>query len=111
MPELPIVDAPEQSARADWYGQYRACFAMFDGKHAITGWRTGRAYHALLAGIPVASPTGNPALAWTWQTESPRQLAALLKLTPEEREDIHGQQVKASNAQMLLNASFVQLGL
>lgn len=92
---LKLVTPPEQKERSGWYKQWRACFAMYDAKHAITGWRTGRAYHALLAGIPVAAPYGNPALDWTWRTDSPRDLAELLKLDADKRKAIHEQQVQA----------------
>jgi hypothetical protein len=104
---LYIVPVPEQKERSDWYKRWRACFAMYDGKHAITGWRTGRAYHALLAGIPVAAPYGNPALDWVWRTDSPRDLGELLKQDAQTRKAIHEQQVQASK----LDFPFEALGL
>jgi hypothetical protein len=110
-PSLSIVEPPQQRDRANWYKQWRACFAMYDGKHAITGWRTGRAYHALLAGIPVAAPIGNPALNWAYGVTSPRELASLLRLSREQREAIHARQVQSSNAYMLLNLSLATMGL
>jgi hypothetical protein len=90
-----IATPPQQKERSDWYRQWRACFAMYDGKHEATGWRTGRAYHALLAGIPVAAPRGSSALNWAWQLDSPKDLADLLKKTTEERKKIQEEQVQA----------------
>jgi hypothetical protein len=95
---ISLVTPPEQKERSDWYRRWRACFAMYDKKHEITGWRTGRAYHALLAGIPVAAPYGNPALDWTWRTDSPRDLAELLKQDADARKAIHAKQVQACKA-------------
>ena len=91
---ISLVTPPEQKERSDWYRLWRACFAIYDKKHEVTGWRTGRAYHALLAGIPVAAPYGNPALDWTWRTDSPRDLAELLKQDADTRKAIHAKQVQ-----------------
>ena len=95
---ISVVTPPEQKERSSWYRLWRACFAMYDKKHEVTGWRTGRAYHALLAGIPVAAPYGNPALDWTWRTDSPRDLAELLKQDADTRKAIHAKQVQACQA-------------
>jgi hypothetical protein len=94
---ISVVTPPEQKERSDWYRLWRACFAMYDKKHEVTGWRTGRAYHALLAGIPVAAPYGNPVLEWSWRTDSPKDLATLLKQDALTRKAIHAKQVQ--NAQ------------
>ena len=82
---------------------------MYDQKHALCGWRTGRAYHALLAGIPVTAPRGNPALAWAWQTDSPMDLARFIKLPTEDRRALHAAQCAAAKAD--IEKAFRDLGL
>jgi hypothetical protein len=108
-PSLRIVEPPAQKDRAEWYRQWRGCFAMYDQKHALCGWRTGRAYHALLAGIPVVVPRGNPALAWAWQLDSPRDLATFIKLPTEDRQALHAAQCVGAKAD--IEKAFQELGL
>jgi hypothetical protein len=88
---------PEQRYRPDWYRQWRACLALYDNKHARTGWRTGRAYHALNAGIPVAAPEGNDGLAWCYTTNNSQDLHKLLNADRPERERIHTLQLHLAN--------------
>lgn len=89
-----FVDIPEQRDRALFYRSYKACLALYDQAHQMTGWRTGRAYHAVLAGTPVIAPVGNPALnKWT----HPLQMAGDIKrfitdLNDVERDAIWRQQ-------------------
>jgi hypothetical protein len=47
-----IIDPPGQSQRRAFYSQYLGCLAITDKKHKKWQWRTGRAYHSLMAGIP-----------------------------------------------------------
>lgn len=108
-PSIQIVEAPAQKNRAEWYKQWRACFAMYDQKHALCGWRTGRAYHALLAGIPVVAPRGNPALSWAWQLDDTMNLRTFLRMEPQLRKDIHALQVEDAKAD--IEAALQELGL
>lgn len=104
-----VVPAPEQKNRSEFYRQWRACLAIYDGKHADTGWRTGRAYHALLAGIPVAAPRGNRGLAWAFPADYPNELAQLLRMDKNQREELHAQQVIAATGD--IETAYIALGL
>jgi hypothetical protein len=104
-----LVTPPEQKDRAQFYRQYQACLAVYDQKHAITGWRTGRAYHALNAGIPVAAPVGNTALNWAWPLNGTHDLVTLLKASPESRKIAHARQLK--NAYADLGPTYESLNL
>lgn len=44
--------APNQPQRAEFYQHSLGCVVLADAKHKKMGWRTGRAYHALMAGCP-----------------------------------------------------------
>jgi hypothetical protein len=57
-----VYEPPTQSARADFYNRQIGCLALADAKHKLLGWRTGRAYHAVLAGCPVLAEADHPAL-------------------------------------------------
>lgn len=104
-----VVPAPEQKNRSDFYRQWRACLAIYDNKHADTGWRTGRAYHALLAGIPVAAPRFNAGLNWTYPANYPSDLGQLLIKSVDERREIHAQQVIDAKAD--ITEAYTALGL
>lgn len=56
------VKPPSQSERRAFYGKYLACLAISDLKHKKWNWRTGRAYHALFAGIPAIVEGSHTAL-------------------------------------------------
>lgn len=104
-PAIRLLTPPEQKERSDWYRQFRACFAVNDSKHTITGWRTGRAYHALLAGIPVAVPANNnPALDWAWQCGSPADLIHFLHFNQDARKEIFEKQVVAAKREFPFEA-------
>ena len=107
--DVTSLPPPEQKNRVEFYRQWRACLAIYDGKHKDTGWRTGRAYHALMAGIPVAAPTGNPALAWTYATDTSSQLGNLLRMSTESRQALHAEQIK--NSYFDMDLAFLKLGL
>lgn len=47
-----VRPAPDQPKRKEFYADQIGCLALADSKHKTTGWRTGRAYHAMLAGCP-----------------------------------------------------------
>ncbi len=85
---------PTQTERAYWYGMWKGCLALYDQKHAQSGWRTGRAYHALKAGIPVLAPPGNVGLDWTTPITNPDQIRQYLDA---DRSVIHAQQVAQAN--------------
>lgn len=62
---IEVIPQPSQSDRYNFYRRFTAAFTAFDNKHAQCGWRTGRAYHALYAGVPVLVPSrSNKALSW-----------------------------------------------
>lgn len=61
---IQLLPYPQQKHRKQFYQQFSGCLAISDNKHMRTGWRTGRAYHALNAGIPVCAPIGNAGLNW-----------------------------------------------
>jgi hypothetical protein len=107
--DVPVVPAPEQKNRSDFYRQWRACLAIYDGKHADTGWRTGRAYHALLAGIPVAAPRGNQGLAWTYPANYSHELVPLIRMSVDERRALHRQQITAASED--IETAYIALGL
>lgn len=84
----PLLPSPEQADRRDFYRRYAALVCAFDEKHAKLGWRTGRAYHALSAGVPVLAFPGNAALWWTKEVSSSDDLTtewALLTNSDEYR--------------------------
>lgn len=56
--ELSVKEAPTQDKRMDFYSKFSACLSIRDKKHKRLGWKTGRHYHAINAGIPaVEFPT------------------------------------------------------
>jgi hypothetical protein len=88
-----VIEQPTQSNRRSFYRRFSAAFAGFDNKHAITGWRTGRAYHALFAGVPVVVPNAtNSGLAWAYNAE-PRGIKSLLSESEAERRRIWNEQI------------------
>jgi hypothetical protein len=89
-----VIQPPEQSYRADWYAQYAVCLALYDNKHALTGWRTGRAYHALNAGTVIATVTGNTGLQWAYTVTNSHDLQQLLT---KDLTTIHQQQAQQAN--------------
>lgn len=64
-PDVFAMPSPDQSVRGRFYQQFAGLLCAFDKTHALMGWRTGRAYHALCAGVPVLAFKGNSALWWT----------------------------------------------
>lgn len=45
-------EAPDQPRRPEFYSKQLGCLVIADQKHKTMGWRTGRAYHAIMAGCP-----------------------------------------------------------
>lgn len=87
-PELAIVDNPQQRDRRNFYRKYNGCLAVYDDKHKNSGWRTGRAFHALYAGIPVCAPAGNNGLNWCFPIETAADISKFAKLPVEVREKV-----------------------
>lgn len=51
--------APLQNERRQFYGQQLGALGIVDDRHKELGWRTGRIYHAGLAGCPVVVEADN----------------------------------------------------
>jgi hypothetical protein len=92
-PNLTLVDIPLQKNRRAFYRDYYGCLAIYDKKHKETGWHTGRAYHALYAGIPVLAPPGNDGLKWAYPVTSPKDIEDFINLPEEKRKEIWQKQV------------------
>lgn len=93
-----VIEQPTQSNRRNFYRQFSAAFAAFDNKHSVTGWRTGRAFHALFAGVPVVVPnSGNAGLSWAYDA-SQNSIRELVELPMLEREQIWNEQIAAVKA-------------
>lgn len=91
-PEVDVADNPQQRDRRKFYQNYNGCLAVFDGKHKDSGWRTGRAYHALYAGIPVCAPTGNTGLNWCFPANTAEDISKFAKLSVDQRQKIWNMQ-------------------
>jgi hypothetical protein len=91
-PEVEVAENPQQRDRRKFYQTYNGCLAVFDGKHKESGWRTGRAYHALYAGIPVCAPSGNAGLNWCFPANTADDISKFAKYTVEQRMKIWNMQ-------------------
>lgn len=80
-----VIENPQQKDRRNFYRNYKGCLTVYDSKHKISGWRTGRAFHALYAGIPVCAPSGNTGLKWTYPVETVEDLNKFTSLSDEKR--------------------------
>lgn len=85
---LSLLQVPQQKDRRRFYQNFYGCLAVFDEKHRNCGWRTGRAYHAVYAGIPVIAPPKNDGLAWTYTINSAKDITDFVKLIPAQRKEI-----------------------
>ena len=83
-----VIENPQQKDRRKFYRNYKGCLTVYDSKHKTSGWRTGRAYHALYAGIPVCAPAGNNGLNWCYPTDTQEQLDKFATYSKEIREAI-----------------------
>jgi len=86
--EIAVAANPQQRDRRMFYRNFAGCLSIYDKKHAVTGWRTGRAYHALCAGIPVCAPVGNPALSWCYPIRNEKDVESFCKLSVDMRKMI-----------------------
>lgn len=80
-----VIDNPQQKDRRNFYRNYKGCLTIYDNKHKQCGWRTGRAFHALYAGIPVCAPSGNDGLLWAFPVENENDVNKFLSLSDEKR--------------------------
>ncbi len=80
-----VIENPQQKDRRNFYRNYKGCLTVYDSKHKASGWRTGRAFHALYAGIPVCAPSGNNGLNWTYPVETAEDLTKFTSLSDEKR--------------------------
>jgi hypothetical protein len=85
---LTILENPQQRDRRNFYRNFAGCLAVYDDKHKRSGWRTGRAYHALYAGIPVCAPEGNAGLNWCFPIESAASIEKFAMMPSELRQKI-----------------------
>ena len=90
-----VYPTPQQKDRRRFYKQYAGCLAVYDDKHKMTGWRTGRAYHALYAGVPVCAPTGNEGLSWTFPANTAQSEDAFANMSAEQRQVLWHAQIAA----------------
>lgn len=89
-----VIEQPSQSQRRQFYAQFSAAFAGFDGKHARSGWRTGRAFHALFSGVPVIVPdASNTGLRWAYNAAE-GGIRVLLDLDDDARRELWWDQVE-----------------
>lgn len=61
--KVSVFPAPNQPDRAHFYRRHLGSLVIADAKHKRMGWRTGRAYHALLAGCPAVVEHDHDALS------------------------------------------------
>ena len=76
---IEFIPSCPQPRRASLYARYVAGLALCDAKHARLSWRTGRAHHALHAGVPILVGHENPMLsrfACVQGTDEPEELEA-----------------------------------
>ena len=76
---------PEPGKRAEMFREYRASLAVYDKKHAKLGFRTGRAFHAVVGGAPAITPIGHPGLSWAHQLHKPFDLVDFVDASESDR--------------------------
>jgi len=90
--EANIVDMPDQKDRSEFYRKFNSSLTIYDTKHKLASWRTGRAFHAIYAGIPVCSPKGNYGLNWCYPVETYTDIIDFINSDKEFRETIWNKQ-------------------
>jgi len=83
-----LVDIPLQKNRIPFYRNYNSSLCVYDKKHALCHWRTGRAYHAIISGIPVCSVAGNYGLNWCYPVTTHQDLTDLINSSQEFRKNL-----------------------
>ncbi len=89
--DVQIHPAPKGHERYVVMRRHAYSLSLFDSKHAKYGWRTGRAYHSLNAGVPVVVSSGNDALSWAEVIE-PQDLSHFVSQPPATRHEILNKQ-------------------
>jgi hypothetical protein len=82
-----VMPSPQQANRRAFYRQFAGLICAFDKTHAELGWRTGRAYHALCAGVPVFAFPGNPALWWTQLVDNAKDITTFWAMLTDDGDD------------------------
>lgn len=113
-PKVRLVEPPEQPRRPTFYKQFRAALVLADSKHKAMGWRTGRAYHALAAGVPIFSESDHSAMppASRYKT-GPELVERLARLADDtERKKVWADQyLYAQQDRALCDDAFARAGL
>lgn len=99
--KIKLLPYPQQRHRKQFYQQFSGCLAISDNKHIQTGWRTGRAYHALYAGIPVCAPKGNEGLSWCSPVTQLSDLSFYAQLPSHQLETIWLKQKEIATLKLL----------
>lgn len=55
--KIKVKEGPNQDKRMEFYSNFKFCLSLRDNKHIKLGWKTGRHYHAINAGIPALTVT------------------------------------------------------
>lgn len=77
-PQVKVLTPPNQPQRAEFYRAQLASLVLADSKHKRMGWRTGRAYHAVMAGCPSIIESSHEYLLSDFTSfEHPSQLLSL----------------------------------
>jgi len=87
-----LVDVPEQAQRAEFYRRYLGGYVVFDKVHQRLGWRTGRAYHAHAAGVPVWAADLNNGMPWVQIAPSATDINEACNTDDQTRANIWSQQ-------------------
>lgn len=72
-----VNEPPQQPQRADFYAEQIGSLVLSDSKHKELGWRTGRAYHAAMAGCPAVVEADHEALKYFARYKNCSDLIAL----------------------------------
>lgn len=113
---LVALPGPTQVERSNFYNRRFACLGIADSKHKRLGWRTGRMYHAALAGCPVAVEADHhPKVRETFQTF--RAAADLFGVRIRWRDadrriqSVLASQIRIREERVLCERRFADLGL
>jgi hypothetical protein len=105
--------SPKQSERHSFYQTKLGCLAISDSKHKRLRWRTGRAYHALHSGCPVACEDGAEGIQFAQKVSSFDSLKALRECwqSPADRATVLSLQLSLEQGGInICNATLKELG-
>jgi hypothetical protein len=105
---LILIDIPQQKERINFYKNFNSSLCVYDQKHAKCHWRTGRAYHAIISGIPVCAVKGNYGLNWCYPVETHQDLTDLINSNKDFRETLWNKQKTYFNNIKFDYASFIR---